>query len=132
MNKVAWKLTATSRCSINHYTDNGKVTLCNKKIPENAYRYEDAFGNKDCEKCLKEKEKIELSSKKVVDKVECFKKMVADNDGEYIFEDGLHKAWWDACGDKKGLYIVYGQLIQLTSHKDTFWITNNWLYLEFK
>lgn len=112
------------RPSINHFTICGKVTLCNKQIPESAFCY-DAFGPTDCEKCRIEKERSFLP-KTYEDKLSYFKKVVEDLGGTYV--DNEHCGWWDAYGGKEALEnrcVAYGKL----SFMNVFMV-NNWLYFK--
>lgn len=53
MRRIAWQAITTrgpGRWSNNHYTDDGKTMLCGKKMPEQIFR-NDAFSERDCQKC---------------------------------------------------------------------------------
>ncbi len=129
MNRIAWQsLTkrGPGRWSSNHHTTDGKKTLCGKKIPEQVFR-KDAFGEKDCPKCIQRRDMVVASAVTQEEKIALFKEVVKELEGTYVFEDGKHSAWWDAYGDHKNEYIAYGRL----SHIGV-WLTGNWLYLHLE
>lgn len=129
MNRIAWQsLTkrGPGRWSSNHHTTDGKKTLCGKKIPIQVFR-KDAFSDKDCPKCIDLRDLVLMRSIRDDEKVAKFKEVVAECGGTYVFEDGQHKAWWDAYGDKTALYIAYGKLSCIGVG-----LTANWLYLFLK
>lgn len=129
--RIGWQsMTARGpgRWSHNHYTEDGNLTLCGKKIPgtNEAFRLE-ANGSNDCAKCFERKEQLISETQTDEEKIAKFKHVVAELNGTYVFEDGEHRAWWDAYGDHKNLYIAYGKLSNIN-----VWLMNNWLYLKLK
>lgn len=131
MHCVAWRQTKTNggigRASINHQTFDDKKTLCGKKIPQNAFCY-DAYGPTDCEKCLKKKDAAIVIAKTNEDRIKLFKKVVEELDGNYVFEDGKHRAFWDAYGGREAVEkrcIAYGKLSSIN-----VWMYENWLTLQ--
>jgi hypothetical protein len=106
------------KASINHYTDDNKLTLCGKKIPQDAFCY-DAFGPDECEKCDGKRERL-LLPKTYDEKLAYFKKVVEELGGTY--ED--KSAWWDAKAMEKRC-VAYGKLSFME-----VWMSNNWLYFK--
>jgi hypothetical protein len=133
MQKIAWKAIrkdgGIGRASINHFTTDSKVTLCQKDIPTEVHCL-DAFGDKTCEKCLGRKDSIESKLKSAVDKGKYFKDIIDNLGGIYEFEDGIHKGWWDAYGDKTNLYVAYGRFTAMLGDTDALWLTYNWVYFK--
>jgi hypothetical protein len=126
MRRIAWQSLTTrgpGKWSNNHHTIDNKKTLCGRKIPQQVFR-NDAFSEKDCQKCIQRRDAVAVYSTNREEKIAKFKEVVANLGGTYVFEDSKHKAWWDAYGDKKNLYIAYGKLSCLG-----VWLTANWLYL---
>ncbi len=129
MKLIAWQ-SMTSRgpgkWSNNHYTEDDKKTLCGRKIPERPFRLE-ACGSDSCAKCFEKQEQLVPAAKTDEEKIAKFKYVVAELGGTHVVEDGEHRAWWDAYGDHKNLYIAYGKLSNIN-----VWLLNNWLYLKLK
>lgn len=126
MNRVAWQAMTKhglGRWSSNHYTIDSKMTLCGKKMPK-VFR-NDVFSDKDCQKCIKRRDSVQVLAVKDEEKIARFKEVVAELGGNYVLEDEEHRAWWDAYGDKKNLYIAYGKLSCIG-----VCLTDNWLYLK--
>lgn len=128
MRRIAWQSLTTrgpGKWSNNHHTIDGKKTLCGRKIPQSHEVFRnDAFSETDCQKCIQRRDSVVVHSTNREEKIAKFKEVVTDLGGTYVFEDDQHKAWWDACGDKKNLYIAYGKLSSIG-----VWLTNNWLCL---
>jgi hypothetical protein len=131
MQKVAWKSIkkdgGIGRASINHFTIDSKITLCQKDIPVQVHCL-DAFGKKTCSTCLLRKDSVESRLKSSVDKCEYFKNTIDNLGGTYEFEDGVHKGWWDAYGDKTNLYMAYGRFTAMLGDNDKLWLIYNWVY----
>lgn len=126
MRRIAWQAITKrgpGRWSSNHHTADDKTTLCGKIIPEQIFR-NDAFSEKDCVKCIQKRDMLVAHAVNNEEKIALFKEVVKELEGTYVFEDGQHKAWWDAYGDYKNVYIAYGRLSYIG-----VWLTGNWLYL---
>ena len=52
---------------------------------------------------------MNVSLKALPDKGKYVKDTIENLGGTYEFEDGVHKGWWDAYGDKANLYVAYGR-----------------------
>lgn len=128
MRRIAWQAITKrgpGRWSSNHHTIDDKTTLCGKPIPKSHEVFRnDAFGEKDCQKCIERRDMVVATAVSTEEKIALFKEVVKEFGGTYVFEDDQHKAWWDAYSNLKPAYIAYGRL----SHIGV-WLTANWLYL---
>jgi hypothetical protein len=126
MHKIAWKSLrkdgGMGRASINHFTSDGKKTLCNKPIPVTELCLDSKH---DCKKCSAIKTRAEDYVKIMADKPAYFKEVVELLGGHYEPE-GV--AWWDNHGNKKDMYVAYGRLAPFMDNSDNFRMTDNALY----
>ncbi len=114
-----------------HYTTDKKTTLCGKKIPKKAFRLicgnmPDIVNPPACKKCQVMKDRLTPVPKTEEAKIARFKEVVEEYGGKYVYEDGEHKAWWDAYDRAApGRFIAYGKLSYIG-----VWLIQNWLYLK--